>query len=618
MDEFTADAFANRDEPLPLLTVTHDDVDLSSEGTDSSRRSRLRRKVSRSRLQGKAQEIHAANAQKGAASPTGRPGLQDRLFNKILEQVIPVEDQDEAEEVTKVDRRSSEYVSRPAFSLTVMSNNFRRFNARIGIVFVFQNRAIRLFTWKTTTHTLSFLAVYTFVCLDPYLIIVLPLAVALLFIMVPAFITRHPPPPPPKASAVRSDQFAGYSYSGPPIAPAPTIRPAAETSKDFFRNMRDLQNSMSDFSNLHDTLVKYIAPATNFSDEVLSSTVFLYLFLLTCILFIFAHLLPFRAIFLIAGYALTISGHPTVQIWLVKQQKKVQEKAAQYSDTLQVPSSTTPSSSSSPTTPPSKSPILYGIPIPNNPTTRTFQQALTTFSEITLTTEPETAEVEIFELQHRSILPPGATGTNSSSSLYKPRSSSSSAATEWKPHLFTPTPYDPLSPLRISGSRPTGTRFFEDVRPPPGWTYHTPKWELDLEAGEWVNDRLIVGVEYDLLHHDQMDVSDSGRRESVNADFGGWVWDLPPPNTTTSSGLDRDDEVWLAYGDYNFADIDNKEAKDKAKKILKTAQKKAAADGQKDWEEQIKFGVRGRTGEWRRRRWVRVVRRKQMIVHEDR
>ena len=603
MDEFTADTFANRDEPLPLLTVTYDDVEADSSDTDSSRISRgtrFRRGLSASRLREKAQELHAVTSEKAASSPTGKSSIQDRLFNKLLEQVIPTEQLNQAEEETQVDRRSSKYVSRPAFSLGTMSNNFRRFNARCGIIFVFQNRLIGLFTWRTTTHTLSFLAVYTFVCLNPYLLMVLPLAAALLFVMVPAFIARHPPPPPPKSSSSKPDQTAGYSYSGPPIAPARTIRPAAETSKDFFRNMRDLQNSMADFSNLHDLLVAHIAPATNFSDETYSSTVFLYLFLTTCALFISAQLLPIRGVLLVGGWSAIISGHPRAQRWLVKQQKKAERKAAEYSDSLK-PNKLMLAGT--------KPPNFCGLPIPNNSTTRTIQSTLTSLSEITLSTAPETAEVEVFELQHRALLP---AGSSTQSSLYNVRAGASAA--EWQPHLYTPAPYDPLSPGRISGSRPKGSRFFEDVQPPQGWTWHTPKWELDLEAGEWVADRLIVGVEYDVMHADALE---DNRRDSINADFGGWVWDLPPLSTDTKTGLDRDDEVWLAYGDYNFGDRVSKEEKEKAKQKLKKQRKDKASQGEKDWEEQIKFGGRGRTGEWRRRRWVRIVRRKHFASHED-
>ncbi|KAI4285568.1 MAG: hypothetical protein L6R38_000535 [Xanthoria sp. 2 TBL-2021] len=58
-------------------------------------------------------------------------------------------------------------------------------------------------------------------------------------------------------------------------APPRTIKPAPEMSKDFLRNMRDLQNSMDDFSKLHDAVLKVITPPTNFSNEALSSTVFI-------------------------------------------------------------------------------------------------------------------------------------------------------------------------------------------------------------------------------------------------------------------------------------------------------------------------------------------------------
>lgn len=47
---------------------------------------------------------------------------------RILEQIIPEEEMDEVLEVQ--DERSSRYTHRPSFSLPLMTNNFRRFNAR--------------------------------------------------------------------------------------------------------------------------------------------------------------------------------------------------------------------------------------------------------------------------------------------------------------------------------------------------------------------------------------------------------------------------------------------------------------------------------------------------------
>jgi len=70
---------------------------------------------------------------------------------------------------------------------------------------------------------MSALAVYSFVCLDPYLLAVLPVAVVLLFIMVPSFITRHPPPP--------SMPMEKYTAHGPAIAPPPEVKAVSEMSK---------------------------------------------------------------------------------------------------------------------------------------------------------------------------------------------------------------------------------------------------------------------------------------------------------------------------------------------------------------------------------------------------
>ena len=117
--------------------------------------------------------------------------------------------------------------------------------------------------------------------------------------------------------------------------------------------------------------------------------------------------------------------------------------------------------------------------------------------------------------------------------------------------MFSPTPYDPLSPQRISGDRPKGTRFFEDVAPPRGWEWGDKKWMLDLASREWVEERMVQGVEVEV----------EGER---------WVGDLAPDEDSTET--------------------------------------KATGKGRtSDWEE---GSGDHRMGEWRRRRWVRMVRRR--------
>ena len=352
------------------------------------------------------------------------------------------------------------------------------------MIFVFQNRLERLLTWRTPTHTLSLLAVCTFVCLDPYLLCTVPVAAALLFVMVPAYLARHPPPP------VSANHTTSYSVNGPPIAPPRTIKPAGEMSKDFFRNMRDLQNSMDDFSTIHDAFIRIVTPFTNFSNEALSSTVFLFLFITTCILFLTSHLLPWRLVCLLGCWTALALGHPQIQQLLLSNHE---EHLA--------------------------------------PHERTIQSWLDAWimRDIVLDAPPETREVEIFELQRNRG------GLNG----------------EWESWVFSPGPYDPLSPQRISGDRPRGTRFFEDVAPPDGWEWADKKWVLDLASREWVEARMVQGVEVEI----------EGER---------WVGDL------------REDE-----------ETDAKKPRSKGKT--------------KEWEEAVGYS---KMGEWRRRRWVRMVRRK--------
>ena len=118
--------------------------------------------------------------------------------------------------------------------------------------------------------------------------------------------------------------------------------------------------------------------------------------------------------------------------------------------------------------------------------------------------------------------------------------------------MFSPTPYDPLSPQRISGDRPKGTRFFEDVAPPRGWEWGDKKWVLDLASREWVESRMVQGVEVEV----------EGER---------WVADLAEDDGGDSDSMAQ------------------------AKRKMR------------DWEE---GDGSEKMGEWRRRRWVRTVRRK--------
>ncbi|KAK4993441.1 Peroxisome size and maintenance regulator [Elasticomyces elasticus] len=511
MDEPTSSAIVNPSDPVPVIAIPSARSDATTP-TDTERQG-----GKRATLKGHANKLKGKLEDYGLQYASSSSSIPDRLLNTIMQQIVPSDIGEDGTEVE--DERSRKYVDRPGFSLPLMSNNFRRFNARIGVVFIFQFRLIRIFSWRIPTHTLSFLALYTFLCLSPSLLGVVPLVFALFFVMVPAFLTRHPAPASDQPSSVEQ-----YSIHGPPTALPGKSKPTPELSRDFFRNMRDLQNSMDDFSRLHDSVIKFVKPYVDFSDEALSSTIFLFLAALSCSAFIASHLMPWRAFFLIAGWIAILAGHPDVQSFL--QSTQTQTHFHQTGSKIKI----------------------------------WLQNWID--DDIIPDATPEIREVEVFELQkHRpstsisdNIINPTATAA----------SGGSSSSREWEPWLFTPNPYDPLSPIRISGSRPRGTQFFEEVRPPQGWTWRDVKWTLDLLSREWVEERLITGVEVEM----------EGER---------WVYDLPlvPASAVGSPG---------------------KKAKGRR-------------DVVRSWEEGTGLGGKG---EWRRRRWVRLVERRAVQVSPSR
>ena len=84
MAGFAADVFANRDEPLPLLMVTHSDEDASTSEAEvdgHGKGQRLKKAFSMSKMKEKMQDMSNAQEEKLEASTTS-PSLHDRLFAK--------------------------------------------------------------------------------------------------------------------------------------------------------------------------------------------------------------------------------------------------------------------------------------------------------------------------------------------------------------------------------------------------------------------------------------------------------------------------------------------------------------------------------------------------------
>jgi hypothetical protein len=215
---------------------------------------------------------------------------------------------------------------KPGLSLNLMTRNFRRFSARyvldlcchpllseltaslprVGVVFLVQNKIEDVLTWRNPIESISAMTIFSLVTLDPRLLLSVPFFILMFALLIPAYETRHPPPPS-AISKAPAEVVQAYSPASQPGKPAP------ELSRDFFMNMKDIQNSMEDFSDLYDAIRNWVLKVTTFSNEPLSSTVLAFSFLATVGLLLFIQFFPVRYLILVAGNALILFCHPSIK-----------------------------------------------------------------------------------------------------------------------------------------------------------------------------------------------------------------------------------------------------------------------------------------------------------------
>lgn len=230
--------------------------------------------------------------------------MTDKLIDRMVTAALPTIDPNDLN--IRIQRQSE----RPPFSVQLTSRNFRKMTSRVGIVYEIRYLANEFLYWKNPSLTLTILSVYSFICLNPRILITLPSVGLLLCIMVPAYTARHPPPPP--SSNIQSNPVIAC---GPPLRPPAIPKPVPDFSREFFLNMVDTQNAMYDFVVVHDAIVEALSWFALFAgDETLSSFFFTLLTVFTVLLYLMAPIIynwvPWRIIFMILGWIALACTYP--------------------------------------------------------------------------------------------------------------------------------------------------------------------------------------------------------------------------------------------------------------------------------------------------------------------
>lgn len=415
----------------------------------------------------------------------------DHLLEKYLRHSIPEEDRDMFNEKL----HDPERAKKPGLSLKILASNFKILSTQMSAFFEIQYSLIHLITWRKPTKTLSFLVLYTSICLWPHLILALPLLFLLFGIMIPAYIHRHPMRTPELIKVKKRGQslldffnqslddsivmdLLNEDFDNDPYSLEPTSSRSSEVSTStaiftqhpisaatvstdpadvnekvkksnkakrvksqmsLMLNMRDLQNLTTDVLSSFDAAEKFWYETAGFKDERLSTFIFYGVILASSIILFLGRFIPWRLIFIQSGWAGIGLCHPNSKKYLLSIKKNRKRKA-----TVRTEGS-------------NKEKVKEAKKFERN--------------DIIIDDAAEVRIVEIFELQTKSL-----------------------TKNEWTFFRYTNGLFDLKDHVRISGKRPNGVDHLSKVKPPPDWKFdfgYKNNWGIDTNPSEFLQKRLL-------------------------------------------------------------------------------------------------------------------------------
>lgn len=428
--------------------------------------------------------------------------FMDRFLERLVSHTVP----QDAPEYHEISRRIKDpsRKSKAPLSIRKLGSNLKRLSSKMGAFFKLQYGVIHVITWKQPTKTISVLVMYTAICMWPHLVVALPLLVLLFGIIVPAYLHRHPMDIPElvktkkrgqslleyfnqsedesvvldlineRSEEFSDDQVSNVTFSSDySRATTATGATAATSSTAFaqkslntadslssedlskfvksqvstFMNMRDLQNLTTDLLNGLDHAEKVATDVVGFKNERLTTFIFYILIVVTSVVLFVGRWIPWRIIFIQAGWIGMIICHPNAKKYIQALKKRKQAAKVIEEDEGEE------TEEEEPVEKPTK-------PLPHE----TFDRP-----DIIVDDVPEVRVVEIYELQIRNVL-----------------------KHEWKLYGYSKRLFDFGDKVRISGKKPHGVDSIGKILPPKEWKFDfgfASNWQVDKDPEHFLRVR---------------------------------------------------------------------------------------------------------------------------------
>ncbi|AOA64194.1 Peroxisome size and maintenance regulator [Komagataella phaffii CBS 7435] len=398
----------------------------------------------------------------------------DKLVDKLLRHTVTKRER----QLLKSKMQDPVRKDQPRLSIKVMMENLRTLSAHLELVFTIQHGISRVIKWHCPSMTITYLLLYTWAVISPYMFLVYMLVFLTYGVVVQKYLERHPIEPlnlvdtPNRISGSLLDFLAPSEFTDPMsgelyesireevlsqeqedhsdaesiVSISESVEEVVEeteSGKTFNKemniliNMRDLQNLLSHLTTQIEFIEQYCHENFSFQDEKLSTSLFLKFWLWMILLFCFGRYIPWKAIFIVSGWVAVCRCHPSFHklgvLFLLLPENWDSGKAK---------------------------------PVPDSESNKAEYKSLI------LDEEPEIRTVEVFELQQNGLTP-----------------------SQYVPICFTTTIFHQRSNLRRHQKKPKGSILLNEVQAPKEWTFSIEGWTLDTDPKKWCYDRnLIDGV----------------------------------------------------------------------------------------------------------------------------
>lgn len=405
--------------------------------------------------------------------------LSNQLTDKLVEKVLSVIINAQAEPTKSLDGRMKVHSTRPPLSVKLMSTNTTQMAQKTGPVFEFIDGMTLLVCWNNPFFTVGACLLVTHAILNPYLITTIPSFILLKKFLIPSYMKLYPPD-----QSVVDNKYIFHNpipYDGPPLDRYEPPRPISQFSREFIMNFTDLQNQMVPYIRLYDALANWGKSYFLFEDAILSTVVYLVVFtsMITNVVFL-PHLLPL----LLAYFPIKLFAIITVWVSIGALHPVIKSKALDYVDTEEARLSR-----------------LEQM----NQAEKFMMKFVDDHDE---KAHVSLREVEIFELHRltsRNIWKPLGYTSDFYSINNPKRLAKDEVDTDDDNHGSghdagddTENSIDeediPIVTANDDSELITGKELLSEVRAPKNWTFADRNWRIDLDPIEWVNDECIMDL----------------------------------------------------------------------------------------------------------------------------